>query len=124
MCKKSESTQLLITKEEFVDVLDRLREATELVDNVNALFRKSREKVECDFCDGAALQISHEGIVINLLQKLMHDERGLIFYFIFELDYGRKQKEQGESPADISTAEKLYEYLASAYREKSIENFT
>lgn len=29
--------------------------------------------MECDFCNGAGLQISHEGIVVNLLEKLMRD---------------------------------------------------
>ena len=31
-----------LTKQEFVDILNRLREATELVDKVEALFRDSR----------------------------------------------------------------------------------
>lgn len=45
MCKKNEP-QALITKEEFVDILNRLRETSDLVDNVDALFRESRENVE------------------------------------------------------------------------------
>lgn len=52
-----------LTKQEFVDILNRLREATELVDKVEELFRNSRDNLECDFCNGAGLQISHEGIV-------------------------------------------------------------
>lgn len=38
-----------LTKPEFVDILNRLREATELVDKVDALFYNSRENLECDF---------------------------------------------------------------------------
>lgn len=59
-----------LTKPEFVDILNRLREATELVDKVDALFYNSRENLECDFCNGAGLQISHEGIAVKLLEKL------------------------------------------------------
>ena len=67
-----------LTKQEFVEILDRLRKATELVDKVEELFRGSRENLECDFCNGAGLQISHEGIVVNLLEKLMRDNFGNI----------------------------------------------
>ena len=38
-----------LTKQEFVDILNRLREATELVDKVEELSRGSRENLECDF---------------------------------------------------------------------------
>lgn len=34
--------EVSLTKQEFVDILNRLREATELVDKVEALFRDSR----------------------------------------------------------------------------------
>lgn len=61
--------EVTLTKQEFVDILNRLREATELVDNVEELFRDSRDNLEYDFCNGAWLQISHEGIVVKLLEK-------------------------------------------------------
>ena len=80
--------EVTLTKQEFVDILNRLREATELVDKVEALFRDSRENLECDFCNGAGLQISHEGIVVKLIEKLMQNSAGNIPYFIYELDYG------------------------------------
>jgi hypothetical protein len=37
-----------------------------------------RENLECDFCNGAGLQISHEGIVVKLLERLMRDNAGNI----------------------------------------------
>lgn len=104
-----------LTKREFVDILNRLREATELVDKVEELFCDSRENLECDFCNGAGLQISHEGIVVKLLEKLMHDTFGNISYFIYELDYGREYQEgcisDKNGNIDISTPEKLYDFL-------------
>ena len=108
-----------LTKQEFVDILNRLREATELVDKVEELFRDSRENLECDFCNGAGLQISHEGIVVKLLEKLMQDSFGIISYFIYELDYGKEYREDCVSDKngniDISTPEKLYDYLMKEY---------
>ena len=105
-----------LKKEEFVIIVDKLRDSSDLVDKVNELFCNSRENVECDFCNGAGLQISHEKIVIFLLKKLLNDVNGWIEYFIFELDYGRKFKmgmardDMGDN-IDLSTAEKLYDYL-------------
>ncbi len=108
-----------MTKLEFLDILNRLREATELVDKVEELFRNSRDNLECDFCNGAGLQISHEGIVVKLLKKLMQDSVGNISYFIYELDYGREYREGCVSDKngniDISTPEKLYDLLMEEY---------
>lgn len=114
-----------LTEQEFVDIINRLKEATELVDKVDELFRNSRENLECDFCNGAGLQISHEGIVVNLLEKLMHDKGRDISYFIYELDYGKDYHEGCISDAngniDFSTPEKLYDYLAKEYSKQTVD---
>ena len=114
MCEKVEN-QVLITKEEFVDIINRLRESSDLVEQVDTLFRESRENVECDFCNAAGLQISHEPIVVNLLQKIMRDEEEDISYFIYELDYGRDYKHgcvtDSNGIVDMGTPEALYGLL-------------
>lgn len=107
-----------ITRDEFVSIIDRLREASDLVDEVDELFRNSRESIENDFCNAASLQISHESVVVNLLKKLMNDKHEWIEYFIYELDYGRSYEpgmisESDGTNIDLSTAEKLYSYLKS-----------
>lgn len=120
MQKKRNQNGVPLSKMEFVDIIARLQEASELVDKVEELFRKSRDNLDCDFCNGAGLQISHEGVVVDLLQKLMRDELvENISYFIYELDYG-KRFELGdvmdeERQIDIGTAEKLYDYLVEEY---------
>lgn len=112
-----------LTKDEFVDIIKRLQESSELVDKINELFRESRENVECDLCNGAGLQISHEGIVVQLLEKIMRDRGKDISYFIYELDYGKEYKpgcvEDESEIIDISTAEKLYEFLGTEYFSES-----
>lgn len=114
MCNENDN-HVLITKEEFVDIINRLRESSDLVDKVDTLFRESRENVECDFCNAAGLQISHEPIVVNLLQKIMRDEGEDISYFIYELDYGRDYEPgcvtNGNGIVDMGTPEALYELL-------------
>lgn len=105
-----------LSKDEFEDIVDRLKESSDLVSKVDDLFRNSRDNVECDFCNGASLQISHESIVVLLLKKMMRDSCDNIDYFIYELDYGRKYepsmiKDENDQDIDLSTAGKLYDYL-------------
>ena len=123
MQKNERGYEVPLTKQEFVGILNRLREATELLDKVEELFRDSRENLESDFCNGAGLQISHEGIVVKLLEKLMQDSAGNISYFIYELDYGKEYREDCVSDKngniDISTPEKLYDYLMKEYSLKN-----
>ncbi len=104
-----------LTRKEFLTVINRLKVASELADKVNELFRYSRENLECDFCNSASLQISHEGVVVSLLEKIMQDNGGNISYFIYELDYGKEYYDgcvtDDNGNVDFSTAENLYHYL-------------
>ena len=105
-----------LSKDEFEDIIDRLKESSDLVSKVDNLFRDSRDNVECDFCNGASLQISHESIVVLLLKKMMQDSCEDIDYFIYELDYGRKYepgmiKDENDQDIDFGTTGKLYDYL-------------
>lgn len=119
MQKKRNHYGVPLTKTEFADIIHRLKESSELVDKVNELFRNSRENIECDFCNAASLQISHEGIVVNLLQKLMRDQSENISYFIYELDYGKDYRDgdvmDENRVINLSTPEKLYDYLVEEY---------
>jgi len=109
----------VLSKKEFVDIINRLREASDLQDRVDEIFRNSRENIENDFCNAAALQISHESTVVFLLKKMMHDKYDNIEYFLYELDYGRKYEsgmitdEQGKD-IDIHTPELLYDYIQNS----------
>ncbi len=107
-----------LSEQEFVDIIDRLREATDLQAQVDKLFRNSRENIENDFCNAAALQISHEGSVVFLLKRIMRDQYDYIDYFIYELDYGRKYEpgmitgENGQD-IDIHTPKLLYDVISN-----------
>ena len=105
-----------LSKEEFEDILDRLRETTDLVAKVNDLYRYSRENQGWGFDNVGSLQISHESIVVMLLKKMMRDSYDNIDYFIYELDYGRKYetgmiRNENDQDMDFSSAGKLYDYL-------------
>lgn len=119
MQKKRNRNGVPLTKDEFVDIIQRLKESSELVDKVEELFRNSRENLECDYCNAAGLQISHEGVVVSLLEKLMRDQAENISYFIYELDYGKDYRDgdiaDENGVVDMSTPEKLYDYLVEEY---------
>lgn len=104
------------TKEDFVKIIYRLRDSSDLIDKVDELFRNSRDNVESDFCNAASLQISHESTVVYLLKTIMLDKYDNIDYFIYEMDYGRSYEpgmivDENDKEIDISTAEKLYDYF-------------
>lgn len=108
----------ILNRQEFVDILNRLREASDLKKQVDELFRNSRENVENDFCNAAALQISHESSVVFLLKRIMRDQYEYIDYFIYELDYGRKYEagmitDENGQDIDLHTPELLYDFISN-----------
>ena len=102
---------MAITKEEFCKIIERLRKnydrQTEIDDVLDTII---------DFEDVS-------DVVINLLEKIMGIEAddfwgSDISYFCYELDFGRAWTpdsitDTNGNSIDISTAEKLYDYLTS-----------
>lgn len=108
----------MITKKEFIDIINRLKETNDFVEETNNNARKLQDAIRSDFFNAMSLSVSHEGIVVQLLEKIF-DDRETISWWIYELDYGRKYKEgciqeikEGKIVnIDVSTAGKLYDYL-------------
>ena len=101
------------SKVRFAVILDRLREAEDLTRQINALIHRYRDRVECDACNAAAIQISHESLVVELLMQIMQDDEREIEHFIYETDYGRQLDHMlgKERSMRFQTAEGLYDYL-------------
>ena len=107
-----------MTKERFCKIIKTLQTANDVQDQVNEIYRNSRENIENDFGNAAALQISHESTVVFLLKKMLHDEYEYIDYFVYELDYGRKYKkgmitDENGQDIDIHTPKLLYDFISS-----------
>lgn len=115
----------MISKEQFRQILDRLEDTKILMEQVNTLFRNSRENIENNFCNAAAMSISHEGVVIFLLGEIFNDQQEDISYFMYELDFGKKYKPgsitSGDEQIDLSDAGKLYDYLTEKREDISDE---
>lgn len=109
----------MITKKEFVDIINRLKEADDFVEETNKNAKKLKDAIISDFYNASSLSISHEDIVVKLLKELfnLQDDDTLIWW-LYDLDYGRDYKEgdfrDGDgNEIDVSTPEKLYDYLVA-----------
>lgn len=103
----------MISKKEFIEIINRLREVKDFVEETNDKGRKLRDAIESDFFNAMSLSISHEGTVVKLLENMFDTD--IISWWIYELDYGREYKEgciqDEKGNIEIETAEKLYDYL-------------
>ena len=105
----------MITKQEFIKIINALKETDNICDKVNQIFKESRDSKISDGMNAASLMICHEDIVVKLLEKIFNDT-DTISYWLYELEYGSKYKEgclreSDGTIVDISTSEKLYDYL-------------
>ena len=105
----------LISKQTFVKIMNTMRDREDLVVKLNDVIREYKTTLNEDFLDGNALVIGGEEEILELLEILMKDSCSDISYFMWEIDFGRDYEpgcftDNGQN-IDISTAEKLYDYL-------------
>ena len=104
----------MITKKEFIEIINRLRDYNDLQDKINDLFKDNIDNKEMDFMNAGSICIGHETIVVRLLENMFNDKDTISWWF-YECDYGRDfslgDLEVNGVAIDISTAEKLYDYL-------------
>ena len=105
---------MIISKDKFKEIINRLKSYDELQDKINDLFKDNIDNKEEDFMNAGSICIGHESVVVYLLEKMFDTD--MISYFIYELDYGKKYKagcvlDANMNEIDLSTAEKLYDYL-------------
>lgn len=105
----------MISKKQFVDIVKKLREVDDFVNETNERAKKLNDAIVSDFYNTQSLAISHESIVVQLLEDMFEDN-DIISWWLYELDYGRKYTKYCIQDAnginiDLSSAEKLYDYL-------------
>ena len=104
----------MISKEKFLEIINRLKKYDELQNDINELFCESIDNKEKDFINAGSICIGHESVVVYLLENMFDTD--MISYWIYELDYGEKYTEgcvldENMNNIDLSTSEKLYDYL-------------
>ena len=107
----------MISKKEFVEIIERLKNYNDLQDKIDDLFKSNIDNKEMDFVNAGSICVGHESVVIYLLENMFDTD--MISYWIYELDYGEKYTEgcvldENMNNIDLSTAEKLYDYLVQA----------
>ena len=106
--------QMIISKDKFVEIINRLKNYNNLQDKINDLFKENIDNKEMDFMNAGSICIGHETIVVKLLENIFND-KDTISWWIYECNYGRDfslgDLEVDGIEIDLSTAEKLYDYL-------------
>ena len=115
----------MITKQEFVKIINRLRDYNNLQDKIQELFKDNIDNQEMDFMNAGSICVGHETIVVKLLENMFNDRGNLISWWLYEQDYGRSVNiddvfdEEIEKFVDLTTPEKLYDYLLKEMEENS-----
>ena len=104
----------MITKQEFLDIIEKLKQVNDFVDDTYKKARELNDAIISDFYNTSSLSISHETIVVKLLENMFND-KGTISWWLYECNYGRDfslgDLEVNGVEIDLSTVEKLYDYL-------------
>lgn len=110
----------MITKQEFVKIINRLRDYNDLQDKIQDLFRDNIDNQEMDFMNAGSICVGHESIVVKLLENMFND-KNTISWWLYEHNYGRGfslgDLEVAGVEIDLSTPEKLYDYLIEGMEE-------
>ena len=116
----------MITKEQFCKIIKRLSDYNDLQDKIQELFRNNIDNQEMDFMNAGSICVGHETIVVELLENMFND-KDTISWWIYEQDYGRSvgindvfDNRIGKY-IDLTTPEKLYDYLIKEMEEKDYE---
>lgn len=111
---------MLISKNKFIEIINRLKNYNELQEKIDNLFKDLIDNEEQDFMNAGSICIGHETIVIQILETMF--ETDIISWWIYETEYGTSFKmgsfiDNGQN-VDLSTPEKLYEYLIKEINRK------
>ena len=106
----------MISKDQFIYALNKIKKYRDIENKVNEAL-SSLEFCQFSFCE-------YESLVIEILENAMEDnENDWIGYWVLELDFGERYQEDcvteaDGAPIDISTADKLYDFLISNMQPK------
>ena len=106
---------IMISKETFVNTMERLETLDKNIDAIDAAFKK----LSPDFC-GFYITEPFD-IVVDLLKESFKDKHDLLGYFVYELDYLHKFHmgcvTQDNEPIDLSTWDKVYDHMVNIMEE-------
>ena len=111
---------MIINKEKFVEIMNRLKNYNDLQEKINELFKGYIDNRENDFCNAGSICIGHESVVVSILEDMF--ETDLISWWIYELDYGKEYSPGAllidDKEIDVSTVDKLYDVMIEDLKKK------
>ena len=112
----------MLNKELFLKTLATMEKYNNLTNEFCAVLEKMSPDCYCD----AFIYTDYELLLIESLKQYFDvDEMDTILYFIYDLNYGKEYMSncflENEKDVDLSSAEKLYEYLerCEKYKEEN-----
>lgn len=103
----------MVTKKEFTDIINRLRDYNNLRKKINHLFKDCIDNEENCFRNAGSVCIGHESVVVKLLENMFDTD--LIGWWLYECDYGKRFRlgniQKDGVNINLTTPEKLYDYL-------------
>lgn len=113
---------MLVNKNDFIEIINRLQNYTKLQYKINDLFKDLIDNKEQDFCNAGSICIGHESVVVTLLEDMF--ETDLLSWWIYELNYGKEYKPgcltEDDKEIDVSTSDKLYDVLIENLERKKV----
>ena len=105
----------VLTKDEFVNVVNDYKRIFDFSDDLNDVFDKYG-------CDGNVFPPLGEDTIIRLLEFIFNDSHGWISYWCWELDFGKSFEDGDIVDEDgnnicLKTPEDLYELLIKNMKE-------
>lgn len=110
----------MITKEQFINYIERIMEYMSIEDEVNSVFRKYKSEFnQFSFCE-------YEGLVVDILETILKDDGEWISWWLYETECGSKKDLcsitwEGKTWC-IETPSVLYDWLMVAYPDFDADN--
>ena len=110
-----EKEKKVLTKEEFVNVMNDYKNIFDFSDELNNVFFKYK-------CDGEIYPPVGSDTIMRLLEFMFHDAYGWISYWCWELDFGKSfedgdVKDKDGNNISLKTPEDLYDFLIKNMKE-------
>ena len=108
--------KILITREEFVNIMARMDRVNSVAKKIESLLGESGNDCLHDSKNAADIMLAEQDILLEILERVMEDKYKIIESFVLEQDFGRYEKynkfiDSNGNEVDVSTAEKIYDYL-------------
>ena len=109
----------MIDKEKFCKIIEELRDIEEIQGKIKDIFRNSKNEILRDFGSPYTLVVPTDHIVVELLKDSFGlDNDNTLDWWIWECNYGKEVEEDSviddvKGFVDLTTPEKLYDYLIS-----------